>query len=125
MKTELSIKYPGCRKITKSIVNEAGIKVVLDIAIRPAPIWLHQKYPSVSITDASGDRLYPNHRLLFDFSFQMVVPSLLRCDSFLPDIICRKTGLEPDELNSFFPKPFIYHPLNHLIPVITADRNAE
>jgi hypothetical protein len=36
-----------------------------------------------------------------------------------------QTGLEPDELNSFFPKPFIYHPLNHLIPVITADRNAE
>ena len=48
------------------LMNEAGIKVVLDIATRPAPIWLHQKYPSIDITDESGNRLYPNHRYMED-----------------------------------------------------------
>ena len=47
-------------------LNKAGIKVILDIAIRPAPIWLHQKYPSISITDANGDEQYPNHRYMED-----------------------------------------------------------
>ena len=48
------------------LMNEAGIKVILDIAIRPAPIWLHHKYPSIDITDANGDVLYPNHRYMED-----------------------------------------------------------
>jgi beta-galactosidase len=47
-------------------MGEAGIKVILDIAIRPAPIWLHRKYPSVDIVDANGDVLYPNHRYMED-----------------------------------------------------------
>lgn len=47
-------------------MDEAGIKVILDIATRPAPIWLHQKYPSMNITDASGNTLYPNHRYMVD-----------------------------------------------------------
>ena len=38
-------------------LNKAVIKVILDIAIRPAPIWLHVKYPSISITDANGNKL--------------------------------------------------------------------
>lgn len=48
------------------MMNEAGIKVILDIAIRPAPIWLHHKYPSIDIVDASGNVLYPNHRYMED-----------------------------------------------------------
>ncbi|NJK98150.1 MAG: cellulase family glycosylhydrolase, partial [Bacteroidales bacterium] len=48
------------------LMDQAGIKVILDIAIRPAPIWLHHKYPSISIVDASGDVLYPNHRYMED-----------------------------------------------------------
>ena len=48
------------------MMNDAGIKVVLDIAVRPAPIWLHQKYPSMDITDSSGNVLYPNHRYMVD-----------------------------------------------------------
>jgi beta-galactosidase len=48
------------------MMNEAGIKVVLDIAIRPAPLWLHHKHPSVDITDSSGNDLYPNHRYMVD-----------------------------------------------------------
>ncbi|WP_414693409.1 beta-galactosidase [Ohtaekwangia sp.] len=30
------------------------------------PIWLHYQHPSVDITDASGNRLYLNHRYLED-----------------------------------------------------------
>ena len=48
------------------MMNKAGIKVILDIAIRPAPLWLHQKYPSIDVIDASGNRLYPNHRYMED-----------------------------------------------------------
>ncbi len=48
------------------MMNHAGIKVILDIAIRPAPIWLHHKYPSIDITDANGNKLYPNHRYMED-----------------------------------------------------------
>ena len=35
-------------------MNQAGIKVILDIAIRPAPVWLHHKYPSIDITSPGG-----------------------------------------------------------------------
>jgi beta-galactosidase len=48
------------------LMEQAGIKVILDVAVRPAPIWLHQKCPSISITDSSGNRLYPNHRYMED-----------------------------------------------------------
>lgn len=47
-------------------LNEAGIKVILDIAIRPAPIWLHKKFPSIGIVEANGNTLYPNHRYMED-----------------------------------------------------------
>ncbi|HTJ52496.1 MAG TPA: beta-galactosidase [Cyclobacteriaceae bacterium] len=49
-----------------NMMHEAGIKVILDIAIRPAPIWLHHKFPSIDIIDANGSRLYPNHRYMED-----------------------------------------------------------
>ena len=48
------------------LMDKAGIKVILDIAVRPAPIWLHHKFPSIDVTDASGNRLYPNHRYMED-----------------------------------------------------------
>jgi beta-galactosidase len=47
-------------------LQAAGIKVILDIAVRPAPLWLHHKHPSISITDANGNRQYPNHRYMED-----------------------------------------------------------
>jgi beta-galactosidase len=47
-------------------MNEAGIKVILDIAIHPAPIWLHKKFPSIDVVDANGDIQYPNHRYMDD-----------------------------------------------------------
>jgi beta-galactosidase len=48
------------------MMNDAGIKVILDIAIRPVPIWLHHKFASVDIVDKNGNRLYPNHRYMDD-----------------------------------------------------------
>jgi len=48
------------------MMNDAGIKVILDVAVRPAPIWLHQKCPSMNITDSGGNVLYPNHRYMVD-----------------------------------------------------------
>jgi len=47
-------------------MHEAGIKVILDIAIHPAPIWLHTKFPSVDVVDANGNVQYPNHRYMDD-----------------------------------------------------------
>ena len=47
-------------------LNNAGIKVILDIAIRPAPIWLHKKFPSIDVVDGNGDTQYPNHRYMDD-----------------------------------------------------------
>jgi beta-galactosidase len=48
------------------MMHQAGIMVILDIAIRPAPIWLHRKFPSIDIVDANGDVQYPNHRYMED-----------------------------------------------------------
>jgi beta-galactosidase len=60
------------------MMNEAGIKVILDIAIRPAPIWLHHKYPSISVTDENGNMLYPNHRYMEDIGDPMYQKYALR-----------------------------------------------
>jgi beta-galactosidase len=48
------------------MMDKAGIKVILDIAIHPAPIWLHKKFPSIDVVDANGDVQYPNHRYMDD-----------------------------------------------------------
>jgi beta-galactosidase len=49
-------------------MNQAGIKVVLDIGGSPAPIWLHHKYPSVNIVDEHGAVLHPAERYMDDIS---------------------------------------------------------
>jgi beta-galactosidase len=64
-------------------MNKAGIKVILDIAIRPAPIWLHHKYPSINITDANGNVLYPNHRYMVDVGDPMYQQYALRYTDML------------------------------------------
>lgn len=48
------------------LMQEHGIAVVLDLAVRPAPLWLHRKHPSIDVVDANGNRLYPNHRYMDD-----------------------------------------------------------
>jgi beta-galactosidase len=47
-------------------MQAAGIKVILDIAVRPAPLWLHHKHPSINVADANGMIQYPNHRYMED-----------------------------------------------------------
>lgn len=47
-------------------MQAAGIKVILDLAVRPAPLWLHEKHPSIDIVDPSGAVQYPNHRYMED-----------------------------------------------------------
>ena len=73
------------------MMNDAGIKVVLDIAVRPAPIWLHQKYPSMDITDSSGNVLYPNHRYMVDVGDPMYQQYALR----FTDAITRRYAKYP------------------------------
>ena len=63
--SEGKFDFPWFDKVM-DLMNDAGIKVILDIAIRPAPIWLHHKYPSIDIVDANGDLHYPNHRYMDD-----------------------------------------------------------
>jgi len=60
------------------MMDRAGIKVILDIAVRPAPIWLHSKFPSIDVTDAAGNRLYPNHRYMEDVGDPMYQTYALR-----------------------------------------------
>jgi beta-galactosidase len=72
-------------------MNEAGIKVILDIAIRPAPIWLHHKYPSIDIVDVNGARLYPNHRYMEDVGDAMYQQYAVR----YADTITKHYGKHP------------------------------
>lgn len=48
------------------LMQENGIGVILDLAVRPAPLWLHRKHPSIDVTDANGNRQYANHRYMDD-----------------------------------------------------------
>jgi len=74
-----------------NLMNEAGIKVILDIAIRPAPIWLHHKYPSINITDEKGNVLYPNHRYMEDIGDPIYQKYALR----FTDTITKRYGKHP------------------------------
>lgn len=49
-----------------NLMDKAGIKVILDIAVRPAPLWLHHKYPQINVTGQDGNVEYPNHRYMVD-----------------------------------------------------------
>jgi beta-galactosidase len=49
-------------------MNEAGIKVILDIGGLPAPTWLHHKYPSVNVVNQNGVMLQPARRYMEDIS---------------------------------------------------------
>jgi len=73
------------------MMNKAGIKVILDIAIRPAPIWLHHKYPSINIIDANGDMHYPNHRYMEDVGDPMYQKYAIR----YADTITKHYGKHP------------------------------
>ena len=46
----------------------AGIKVILDIAGTPAPLWAHQAYPGITLVSEAGAPLYPAERYMDDIS---------------------------------------------------------
>ena len=49
-------------------MRASGIRVILDIAGSPAPIWLHRAYPGVDIVNENGARLPPAERYMDDIS---------------------------------------------------------
>lgn len=73
------------------MMDKASIKVILDIAIRPAPIWLHTKYPSIDIVDEKGDVLYPNHRYMEDVGDPMYQKYALR----YTDVVTKRYAKHP------------------------------
>lgn len=48
------------------LCGERGIGVFLDIPTRPAPTWLHKKFPSIDIADRNGIRQNPHTRYMED-----------------------------------------------------------
>ena len=73
------------------MMNQAGIKVILDIAVRPAPMWLHHKYPSIDIVNQDGIVQYPNHRYMEDVGDPMYQMYALR----YADAITKRYGKHP------------------------------
>jgi len=49
-------------------MHAAGIKVILDIAGLPAPVWLHHKYPGVDLVTQQGTHLDPAERYMDNIS---------------------------------------------------------
>ena len=48
------------------LCQERGIGVFLDIPTRPAPTWLHKKFPSIDIVDRNGIRQNAHYRYMED-----------------------------------------------------------
>ena len=44
----------------------AGIRVILDIPVRPAPMWVHNACPGTTVVTFEGDTLQPLHRYYND-----------------------------------------------------------
>lgn len=49
-------------------MNKNGIKVILDIAGLPAPLWLHRKYPGANLVAQNGTTLFPAERYMVNIS---------------------------------------------------------
>lgn len=49
-------------------MHENGIKVILDIAGLPAPLWLHRKYPGANLVAQNGTVLHPAERYMVNIS---------------------------------------------------------
>jgi len=59
-------------------MNDAGIKVILDIGGSPAPIWLHEKYPSVNVVNEQGVTLQPAERYMVNTADPVYRERLIR-----------------------------------------------
>ncbi|ESQ79240.1 beta-galactosidase [Asticcacaulis sp. YBE204] len=72
-------------------MHAAGIKVLLDIGGSPAPQWLHQAYPGVTLVKEDGSKLYPAERYMDDISD----PDYRRLLHRFADIFTKRYGNHP------------------------------
>lgn len=72
-------------------MHAAGIKVILDIAVRPAPLWLHRKHPTIRVSDANGNAQYPNTRYMEDVGDPAYQEHALR----YADVLTKRYGRHP------------------------------
>jgi len=72
-------------------MHAAGIKVILDIAGLPAPMWLHQKYPGVDIITQHGERLHAAERYMDNISD----PDYRRLAARFADTLTRRYAKHP------------------------------
>lgn len=68
------------------LFHEAGIQVVLDIATRPAPTWLHKKYPEIDLANTNGLRLEAQTRYMEDVGHPVFQEYAYR---FAERLVCR------------------------------------
>ncbi len=59
-------------------MNQAGIRVIVDVGGSPAPIWLHHRYPSVNLVDEQGATVHPAERYMVDISDPIYREHLIR-----------------------------------------------
>lgn len=59
-------------------MNQAGIKVILDIGGSPAPIWLHHNHPSVNVVDEHGATVHPAERYMVNSADPVYRERLIR-----------------------------------------------
>jgi len=77
-----------------AVMNEmqaAGIRVILDIAGLPAPVWLHHRYPGVDIVNQHGERLDPAERYMDNISD----PDYRRLVARFADTLTRRYAKHP------------------------------
>lgn len=68
------------------LFHEAGIQVVLDIATRPAPTWVHRKYPGIDLANRQGLRMDAQTRYMEDVGHPAFQEYAYR---FAEKLVCR------------------------------------
>lgn len=61
-----------------ALADDRGIGVILDIAVRPAPLWLHRKHPTMDVVNVQGKRQHANTRYMEDVGDPAYVEHALR-----------------------------------------------
>lgn len=74
-------------------MEQAGIKVILDIGGSPAPTWLHNKYPSVNMVDERGATVQPAERYMDDIGSPDYRQHLIRFADELTEHYSRNPAL--------------------------------
>jgi beta-galactosidase len=72
-------------------MHAAGIKVLFDVGGSPAPQWLHQRYPGVTLVREDGSTLYPAERYMDDISD----PDYRRLLRRFADTVLQRYGQHP------------------------------